>query len=376
MTFENLNLIKPLLDSIKREGYDEPTPIQLRSIPSILEGRDLFGCAQTGTGKTAAFALPLLQLIAADRTSIKQAGIKALVIAPTRELAIQINESFKTYGRFTGIRTTCIYGGISQYNQVKTIQRGIDVLIATPGRLLDLINQHIIKLETIRYFVLDEADKMLDMGFIGDIRQILARLPKKRQTLFFAATSTPEISKLAASMLIAPVNVTVAPVTSTTELITESVYYVRKEDKVFLLKHLMQHQSIQNALVFTRTKHRADKVARALNNTGIKAESIHGDKSQNKRENTLRGFKSGTIQVLVATDLASRGIDIDKLTHVINFEIPESPEVYIHRIGRTGRAGSKGIAMSFCSSDERPYLNNINKLTKKQIDVVRTHPYS
>jgi ATP-dependent RNA helicase RhlE len=376
MTFEKLNLSKPLLDSLRREGYTEPTPIQQRSIPPILERKDLFGCAQTGTGKTAAFALPLLQLIAGENSSVRLPGIQALVLAPTRELAIQINESFKAYGCFTGIRNTCVYGGISQQTQVKIIKRGVEILIATPGRLLDLMNQRIINLNTIRYFVLDEADRMLDMGFIDDIRKILAKLPEKKQTLFFAATITPEISKLASSMLNSPVNVSVTPVSSTTELISQSVYYVKKEDKMYLLKHLMQHHSIHHALVFTRTKHRADRVARALNSTGIKAESIHGDKSQNKRESTLKGFKDGMIRVLVATDVASRGIDIDKLSHVINFEIPELPSAYVHRIGRTGRAGSKGIAMSFCSSDERPYLKNINKLIRKEIDVVKTHPYS
>ena len=376
MTFEKLNLSKSLLDSIRKEGYTKPTPVQEQSIPPILDRRDLFGCAQTGTGKTAAFALPLLQLLAGERSTGNQPGIKALVLAPTRELALQINESFKAYGSYTGLKNTCIYGGISQNIQVKMIKRGVDILIATPGRLLDLINQRIISLRTIRYLVIDEADRMLDMGFIDDIRKILSKMPEKRQTLFFAATITPEISKLAESMLTSPVYVSVTPVSSTTGLIKQSVYYVKKEDKLYLLKHLMKHHSINNALVFTRTKHRADKVAQALSNTGINAVSIHGDKSQNKRENALKGFKSGMIRVLVATDVASRGIDIDKLSHVINFEIPESPSSYVHRIGRTGRAGSTGIAMSFCSSDEKAYLKSISKMIRKEIDVVRTHPYS
>jgi ATP-dependent RNA helicase RhlE len=376
MTFTNLKLMKNLLDSVEREGYTVPTPIQQQSIPHILDGKDLFGCAQTGTGKTAAFALPILQRIVLERGTVTNNGIKALVLAPTRELAIQIDESFRTYGTGTGVKTACVYGGISQNSQVSALKRGVDILVATPGRLLDLIQQRVIKLDTIRYFVLDEADRMLDMGFINDIKKIVGMLPKKRQSLFFAATLTPDIRKLAFTILSSPVMVAVAPEASITGLIDQSVYFVKKEDKRSLLHHVINHDTINHALVFTRTKHGADKVARDLNKNGITAEAIHGDKSQNRREQSLNGFKKGAIRVLVATDVASRGIDIDKLSHVINYEIPETPETYVHRIGRTGRAGSTGKAMSFCSSDERQYLKDIHKILQKEINVVRTHPFS
>jgi len=376
MTFENLNLIKPLLDSVKREGYLTPTAIQYQSIPHLLNGKDLFGCAQTGTGKTAAFALPLLQLITRDMTSGIHPGIKALVLAPTRELALQINESFRTYGKGTGIRNTCIYGGVSQHLQVSILKRGVDILIATPGRLLDLIQQRFVNLDTIRYFILDEADRMLDMGFIDDIKKIIRLLPEKKQTVLFSATITPEIKKLAGAIMHLPVSVSVTPEVTAASLVSQSVYFVKKEQKRHLLNHVMQHDSIDNALVFTRTKHGADKVARDLNKSGIRAESMHGNKSQNNREKTLKGFKNGMIRVLVATDVASRGIDIDNLSHVINYEIPETPTTYVHRIGRTGRAGATGIALSFCSTDEKVYLSNISKLIRKEIKIVRIHPFS
>jgi len=376
MTFTNLKLMKNLLDSVEREGYTVPTPIQQQSIPHILNGKDLFGCAQTGTGKTAAFALPILQRIVQERGAVTNHGIKALVLAPTRELAIQIDESFRTYGTGTGVKTACVYGGISQHSQVNALKRGVDILVATPGRLLDLIQQRFIKLDTIRYFVLDEADRMLDMGFINDIKKIVGMLPDKRQSLFFAATLTPDIRKLAFTILSSPVMVAVTPESSISGLIDQSVYFVKKEDKKSLLHHVMNHDTINHALVFTRTKRGADKVARDLNRNGITAEAIHGDKSQNRREQSLNGFKKGAIRVLVATDVASRGIDIDKLSHVINYEIPETPETYVHRIGRTGRAGSTGKAMSFCSSDERQYLKDIHKILQKEINVVRTHPFS
>ena len=368
--------MKPLLDSVKKEGYSTPTAIQQQSIPHILKGKDLFGCAQTGTGKTAAFALPLIQLITLEKANGFHPGIKALVLAPTRELASQINESFRSYGYGTGLKYCCIYGGIPQNAQVTMLRQGVDILIATPGRLLDLMQQRIIKLDTLRYFVLDEADRMLDMGFIDDIKKIIARLPVKRQTVCFAATITPEIRKLANTILTEPVSVSVTPEPSTSGLIAQSVYFVKKEHKRSLLNHVMQHQSIDNALVFTRTKHGADKVARDLNKNGIKAEAIHGNKSQSNREKTLKGFKNGLIRVLVATDVASRGIDIDKLSHVINYEIPETATTYVHRIGRTGRAGVKGIALSFCSSEEKAYLKSISKLIHKEINVVKTHPFS
>ncbi|MEI6456156.1 MAG: DEAD/DEAH box helicase [bacterium] len=368
--------MKSLLDSVKKEGYVTPTAIQYQSIPHILNGKDLFGCAQTGTGKTAAFALPLLQMIMKEKATGSRRGISALVLAPTRELAVQINESFRTYGRTTGIRNTCVYGGIPQRAQVTALKQGIDVLIATPGRLLDLIQQRIVNLDEVRYFVLDEADRMLDMGFIDDVKRIHHFLPNKKQTVLFSATITTEIKKLAASMMSMPVSVSVMPEAIASGQVTQSVYFVKKEDKRGLLQHVIQHGSVDNALVFTRTKHGADKVARSLVKNGIKAEAIHGDKSQNKRETTLKGFKNGVIRVLVATDIASRGIDIDNLSHVINYEIPETPTTYVHRIGRTGRAGSKGIALSFCSADEKPYLSSINKLIRKEINVVKIHPFS
>jgi len=376
MKFEQLNLIEPLLKEILKKGYLVPTSIQEKAIPIVLQGKDIFGCAQTGTGKTAAFALPVLQQLTLEQNPAPRKAIRALVLAPTRELAIQIDESFRTYGAGTGLKTACIYGGVSQTAQVTSLKRGIDILVATPGRLLDLIQQHFIELDFVRYFVLDEADRMLDMGFIHDIKRIVTLLPEKRQTLFFAATVTPEIKRLAGSMLSAPVMVSVTPEPAVTGLIAQSVYYVRKEDKRNLLKHVMHHHDIGHALVFTRTKHGADKVARDLNKNGIAAEAIHGNKTQNNREKSLKGFRNGMIRVLVATDVASRGIDIDRLSHVINYEIPETPATYVHRIGRTGRAGLKGTAMSFCSSDERKYLIDIHKEINKEINVVRTHPFS
>jgi ATP-dependent RNA helicase RhlE len=375
MTFENLNLILPLLDAVNKAGYTAPTRIQQLSIPHILSGKDLFGCAQTGTGKTAAFALPILQRLTLEKNTGKYPGIRALVLAPTRELAIQIDEDFRTYGAGTGLKYTCIYGGVSQQMQVRNLNRGTDILVATPGRLLDLIGQRIIRLNSIRYFILDEADRMLDMGFINDIKKIIALLPEKRQSLFFAATTNPEIKKLAGVILTNPVLVSVTPETRITELIRQSVYYVRKEDKRSLLKHVMQHDHIGNALVFTRTRHSADRVAKDLKKSGITAEAIHGDKSQNNREKSLKGFRNGMIRVLVATDVVSRGIDIDSLSHVINFEIPEEPTTYIHRIGRTGRAGVKGTAMSFCSPEEKKYLAGIHKEIRREINVISTHPY-
>jgi ATP-dependent RNA helicase RhlE len=376
MTFENLNLMKSLLDSVNREGYSAPTKIQEQSIPHILAGKDLFGCAQTGTGKTAAFALPILQNLTLDRAKNQYRGIQALILAPTRELALQIHESFLTYGTGTGLKSACIYGGVSQEMQVKKLKAGVEIMVATPGRLLDLIQQRIIKLDTIRYFVLDEADRMLDMGFIHDIKRVVALLPGKRQNLFFSATITPEIKKLAGSILANPIMVSVTPDVEIPGLIKQSVYHVRKEDKRSLLRHVMDHDGIRHALVFTRTKHGADRVAKDLNKNGIPAEAIHGDKSQNNRERSLNGFRNGDIRVLVATDIVSRGIDIESLSHVINFEIPEEPATYIHRIGRTGRAGLKGTAMSFCSAEERKYLSDIHKEIRKEINVVRVHPFS
>jgi len=376
MTFSELKLIKPLMTALDKMGYSVPTPIQEQSIPHILAGKDIFGCAQTGTGKTAAFALPILQLIDSKQPEPRQRGIKALVLAPTRELALQISESFSDYSKHLRISHTTIFGGVSQNNQVRDLQRGVDVLIATPGRLLDLMNQGYVKLNMVEFFVLDEADRMLDMGFINDIKKVIVKLPAKKQTLFFSATAAPDIMKLANTLLKDPISVSVTPVSSTATLVEQSVYYVSKENKRGLLKHVLNNGTIEHALVFTRTKRGADKVAKELNSNGIKAEAIHGNKSQGARERALKGFKNRTIRILVATDIASRGIDVDKLSHVINYEIPEQAETYVHRIGRTGRAGSSGIAMSFCAQDEMSYLKDINKLIKKNIDVVKSHPFS
>lgn len=376
MTFENLNLNPLLVKALGNKGYISPTPIQEKSIPHILQGKDIFGCAQTGTGKTAAFSLPILQLLK-ERKALEHGTtvVKALILAPTRELATQISENIQAYGANFGLRHTTIFGGVSQFNQVNTLRRGVDILIATPGRLLDLMQQGHIKLNQVEFFVLDEADRMLDMGFIHDIKKIIAKVPVKRQTLFFSATVPEDIKKLAASILNNPVHVSVTPVSSSSELIEQSVYYVEKENKRNLLKHLLMKKEIENVLVFTRTKHGADKVAKELNKNGIKAEAIHGNKSQNARERALKGFKNKSLRVLVATDIASRGIDVDKLSHVINFELPEVAETYVHRIGRTGRAGAKGVALSFCAKDEIPYLKSIRKLIRKDIDVVAEHPF-
>ena len=376
MLFENLNLIKPILDAVKAEGYTEPTPIQEKAIPVLLTGRDLLGCAQTGTGKTAAFAIPILQLLYNKKNpgTVKRM-VKALILTPTRELAIQINESFSAYGKHTGLRHTVIYGGVSQGAQTTTLKSGIDILIATPGRLLDLMNQGFISLQHIEFFVLDEADRMLDMGFIHDVRKVIAKLPSKRQTLFFSATMPPEIQKLSASILVNPVKVEIKPVVATAELIKQSLFYVNKGDKKSLLIHILQDQSIDSALVFTRTKHGADKVSRDLVKAGIKAAAIHGNKSQAARQSALKNFKNRSTRVLVATDIAARGIDVEQLSHVINYEIPNIPETYIHRIGRTGRAGLKGIAYSFCDTEERVFLKDIHKLLPKPITVIDNHPY-
>jgi ATP-dependent RNA helicase RhlE len=372
MTFEKLNLIAPLSSALKNKGYVTPTPIQIQAIPHLLDGKDVFGCAQTGTGKTAAFALPILQMLNGKPHS----GIKALILAPTRELAIQIDESFRDYGKQLHVRHTVIYGGVSQLRQTEILRKGVDVLIATPGRLLDLMQQGFIKLNTIEFFVLDEVDRMLDMGFINDIKKIIAKLPAKKQTLFFSATVPPEIKKLADSLLHNPVMVSVAPISAPAEMVKQSVYHVEKNDKRALLQHLLTELDIDHALVFTRTKHGADRVVKDLIRIGISARAIHGNKSQNARQEALKGFKDRSVKILVATDIASRGIDVDKLTHVINFELPEVPETYVHRIGRTGRAGESGVAISFCGSEERPYLNGINKLLKKNIEVVHLHPGS
>jgi ATP-dependent RNA helicase RhlE len=376
MTFENLNLIEPILRAVKAEGYTQPTPIQEQAIPVLLKGHDLMGCAQTGTGKTAAFAIPILQLLSENQPAgtIKR-QIKALIVTPTRELAIQIGESFTAYGKHTGLRHTVIFGGVSQHGQTQSLRSGIDILVATPGRLLDLISQQLLTLQHIEFFVLDEADRMLDMGFIHDVKKIIAKLPAKRQSLFFYATKPPEIQKLAATILVKPVKVEVVPVVATSNLIKQSLYFVDKPDKRHLLIHLLQDKSIDSALIFTRTKHGADRVSKDLVKAGIKASAIHGNKSQGARQDALNNFKNKKTRVLVATDIASRGIDVEQLSHVINYEIPNIPETYVHRIGRTGRAGVDGIALSFCDTEEKEYLKDIYKLLSKPIPVVEDHPF-
>lgn len=367
MSFETLNLSEPLCAALKELAYTTPTPIQAQSIPALLEGRDIFGCAQTGTGKTAAFALPILQHLEPKEPVKGKRPIRCLVLAPTRELANQINDSFKAYGKYSKLRSTVVFGGVNQNKQVNQLNAGIDILVATPGRLLDLMNQGFISLSHITHFVLDEADRMLDMGFIHDIKKILPRLPKNKQNIFFSATVSPTIMQLAGTILYDPVNVQVSPISSTAEIVQQSVFYVEKEEKRAALKQIIKQENIEHAIVFTRTKHGADRVARELNKIGVKSEAIHGNKSQNQREKALSGFKNRELNILVATDIASRGIDVDQLSHVINFEIPEVAETYVHRIGRTGRAGSSGIAISLCSKDERAYFKNITKLINKQI---------
>ncbi len=371
-----MQLIEPVLKALIHEGYTTPTPIQQQAIPIILQQKDLLGCAQTGTGKTAAFAIPLLQLMHQQtQAGQRHRNIRALILTPTRELAIQIEESFKAYGRFIDLRHLVVFGGVSQVNQVNTLRRGVDILVATPGRLLDLMQQNHISLRDINFFVLDEADRMLDMGFVHDVKKIIAKLPAKRQTLFFSATMPPEIQQLANVLLTDPSRVEVTPVSSTVDAIQQSLYYVEKQNKRFLLTHLLEDKTIETALVFSRTKHGADKIARELSKTGVRAEAIHGNKSQNARQSALANFKSRRTRVLVATDIAARGIDIDELTHVINFDLPNVAETYVHRIGRTGRAGANGIAISFCDAEERIDLKDIQKLIKKNIPVVTEHPF-
>ena len=373
MAFKKLELIEPILKALDAEGYSTPTPIQQQAIPLVLQRRDLLGCAQTGTGKTAAFAIPILQILYTQKQ--QRPGIKVLILTPTRELAIQIDESFAAYGKFTGITHTVIFGGVSQLHQTNALKRGVDVLIATPGRLLDLMSQGFIDLRHLEIFVLDEADRMLDMGFIHDVKRVIVRLPAKRQTLFFSATMPPEIQKLANVLLTDPAKVEVTPPSSTVDKIEQSLYYTNKTDKQHLLLHLLKDDDIVTALVFTRTKHGADKVVKFLHHANIKAAAIHGNKSQNARQNALNDFKNGTLRVLVATDIAARGIDIDQLTHVFNFDLPNVPETYVHRIGRTGRAGNTGISISFCDAEERTELRDIQRLIAKNIPVVEGHPF-
>jgi ATP-dependent RNA helicase RhlE len=375
MQFHSLNIIDPILKAIEEEGYTTPTPIQAQAIPIVLKGTDLLGCAQTGTGKTAAFAIPIIQLLSANKTNDKKRKIRSLIVTPTRELAIQIAESFTNYGRHAGLKNTVIFGGVGQQPQTDALNRGVDILIATPGRLLDLMNQGYITLKDIEIFVLDEADRMLDMGFIHDVKKLVAVLPKKRQSLFFSATMPAEIVKLANTILINPSKVEVTPVSSTADTITQHIYFVDKGNKNALLLDILKDTKIKTALVFTRTKHGADKVVRMLVKNHVKAEAIHGNKAQNARQRALSNFKDQSTRVLVATDIAARGIDVDDLQYVINFEIPNIPETYVHRIGRTGRAGANGTAFSFCDAEEKEYLRDIEKLIKKKIPVIDSHAY-
>ncbi len=379
MTFKELEIIDPILRSLKEKGYTQPTPIQEQSIPILLSGKDLLGCAQTGTGKTAAFSIPILQNIylhSAENFSKRRSKprIKGLIVTPTRELAIQIGESLTDYGRYTGIRNTVIFGGVKQGPQTQILQRGVDILVATPGRLLDLMSQGFISLSNLEYFVLDEADRMLDMGFIHDVRKIIAQLPAKRQSLFFSATMSAEIVKLSRKILGGnPGKVTIQPEQSTAERVAQQVYFVDKKSKPKLLVHLMEQNPEDSTLVFSRTKHGADRIVKILGKAGIKAMAIHGNKSQGARQKALGTFKTGETSVLVATDIAARGIDVSGLERVINYDLPNIPETYVHRIGRTGRANAEGTALSFCDMEEKPYLNDIQKLIRQQIPVVQEH---
>lgn len=385
MSFENLSLIKSIKSAIDGEGYLIPTPIQEKAIPIILQKKDLLGSAQTGTGKTAAFAIPILQILSEEKESQPHDTkskknkhtriIRALVITPTRELAAQVSESFAVYGKHTGLKNTVIYGGVSQNPQIEKLNKGVDILVATPGRLLDLMNQKYVDVSKIKILVLDEADRMLDMGFIHDIRKIISHIPKERQSLFFSATMPPEVSKLAHSILNHPVKVEIEPEIKTVEVINQSVYFVERTNKKKLLIHLLKNENVTSALVFTRTKRGAEALAKQLNQEKIRADAIHSDKSQHSRQQALNNFKSNRLSVLVATDIASRGIDIEKLSHVINYDIPEDPETYIHRVGRTGRAGLGGTAISFCDIEERGNLKAISRLINKKIPLVEEHPF-
>jgi ATP-dependent RNA helicase RhlE len=375
MTFRKLNLIEPIQRAIREEGYTDPTPIQEASIPSLLEGRDLLGCAQTGTGKTAAFALPIIQRLHSERKSTVPCSARVLVLTPTRELAAQIDSSFKVYSRYLSLSRAVVFGGVGQSAQVKALARGVDVLVATPGRLLDLMGQKHLRLDRLEVFVLDEADRMLDMGFIHDVRRIIATLPGRRQSLFFSATMPPEIVRLAGSMLTDPVKVEVTPSATTVQRVDQKVMFVNRKDKRDLLSHILDDPGVSRALVFTRTKHGADKVVRQLVKDKIQADAIHGNKSQTNRTRALENFRRGKTRVLVATDIAARGIDVDDISHVINYDLPNIPESYVHRIGRTARAGADGIAISFCDTNEGDYLRDIQGLIRAQVPVSDDHPW-
>ncbi|MDD2870434.1 MAG: DEAD/DEAH box helicase [Candidatus Gracilibacteria bacterium] len=377
MLFKDLHIIPPILKALEREKYLKATPIQEKAIPHILAGKDVMGAAQTGTGKTAAFAIPILQLLSREKElSNTSRNIKCLVLTPTRELAIQIEENFLSYGKGLGLRHCVIFGGVSQHSQVLKLKKGVDIVVATPGRLLDLMNQGYVDLHKVEIFTLDEADRMLNMGFINDVKKVITKLPVKRQTLLFSATMPKEILSLAHSILINPISIEVTPVSSTAETVKQSVYFVSKNDKKNLLTHLLKNTKIKAILVFTRTKHGADRVVKELAMVGVVAEAIHGNKSQNARQRALNNFKGGQTRVLIATDIAARGIDVVELGHVINYDLPNEPETYIHRIGRTGRAGLFGNAYSFCNQEEVEYLLDIQKLIGKSIDVVHEHPFA
>jgi ATP-dependent RNA helicase RhlE len=369
ISFKELNLIEPIQRAIETENYAIPTPIQAAAIPHLLAGRDLLGCAQTGTGKTAAFALPILQLIDQNRQPAAPHGVRALVLSPTRELASQISRSFEVYGRHLHFRQAVVFGGVNQNPQVRALARGVHVLVATPGRLLDLMGQGHVRMDKLTIFVLDEADRMLDMGFLPDLRRIVAQLPSRRQSLFFSATMSARASELASVLLTNPVRISVTPPATTVGRIDQRVFFVERSMKQALLRRLLGVSGVSRALVFTRTKHGADKVARLLGREGLVADAIHGNKSQNMRERTLEKFRRGSVRILVATDLAARGIDVDDVSHVINFDMPLEPESYVHRIGRTGRAGAAGVALSFCDPTERGSLRAIEKLTKQAIAI-------
>ncbi len=376
MQFEDLKIIEPILKALKEEKYSVPTSIQEKAIPLIINRNDVLGSAQTGTGKTAAFAIPILQHLFLNRQQNNNSlKINALIITPTRELAIQIAESFSTYGKFTGIKNTVIFGGVTQGTQTDALRRGVDILVATPGRLLDLMDQGFIRLSDVEYFVLDEADRMLDMGFIHDIRKIIHKLPYKRQSLFFSATMPKNIVELSRKILKNPIKVEVSPVSSTAETIHQYVYYTNRLSKKDLLLYILQDQKIDQVLLFTRTKHGADKIVRHLKKQKIKTAAIHGNKAQNQRQKALKQFKGGEIRVLVATDIAARGIDIDKLKYVINYDISNIAETYVHRIGRSGRAGDEGISISICEPEENAYIKDIEKLINQKIEIINDHPF-
>lgn len=376
MKFKDLNIIQPILQALEKKGYETPTPIQEAAIPVILNGEDLLGCAQTGTGKTAAFSIPIIQqLVEREQERGNQNVIRSLIVTPTRELAIQIGENIHEYSLNTRLKHTVVFGGVNQNSQVRAIRSGVDILIATPGRLLDLMNQGFIKIQHVEIFVLDEADRMLDMGFINDIKKLLKVLPKQRQSLFFSATMPKSIVELSNTILNKPQKIEISPVSSAAETVTQKIYYTNKDSKKALLYHILEAEEIKQVLVFSRTKHGADRIAQQLGKKDIQAAAIHGDKAQNYRQKVLSSFKDGKLRVLVATDIAARGIDIDKLAHVINYDIPDEPETYVHRIGRCGRAGETGVAISMCEPEENKLTKEIEYLINKDLIQVKDHPF-